>query len=891
MKQRFFSFLVLLIVLCLLFLSSYADTIVRLQYPFGFFAALQAQQGESLSVLYDGEEYLFNASGFSFSPALPMESSVTGSLLEYYYPEDLSSLSAGENPFSLGFFHLDGYDTWDLLIGEGDREEGYYVFTDPISLSGPFNQEIILEKDLEGTPCVVDRLYLIRAADHLSAVALYMNYGEDSDQTAAAPGVMNSIHNDLASLMQSILPPPYSSVVAIEYNAPLGSIIMETEQSEEANRTSGIVDIERKNMPTEELSVASDPTDEPSPVPEPTQIPAETPVPVLTATYTPDPTFTPTPTPAPSATSTPSPSATPTPLPTATPTPVPTSTPTQAPTATPTPVQSPEPTDTPLSSLTPDPTTFLIENMEVYADSISVHGMYASTPQPVVSPTPTFTPTPTSAPSPTPEPTPTPSPTFAPTSAPLPALTSSPVPAPLQVDAVEIQANTIIVQGNYKMTPTPEPTLTPTSAPSPTPSPSPLPAPTLAAVTDSSSFNLPGRSISWYPVLLGILLLLLFPLLLLFFHQRKKMVQPPDDTQSRQRFFRLAEVDERMKNAPAPSWQENVTLEQFCVQFRNYAASQLRLYYPLDLIRCFIASFAASRLIILQGISGTGKTSLAYAFGKFVENPSTLIPVQPSWRDRSDLLGYFNEFTKRFNETELLTKIYEAQYTDRIYLSVLDEMNIARVEYYFAEFLSILELPSPEEWGIQIVPDQWAQDPALLEKGRLCLPVNMWYAGTANNDDSTFAISDKVYDRAMVLDIDSKTTPFDAPSAPSCCLSSTRFRQLLEEARSKYRLTQANLEIIAQLDDYLAKHLRVAFGNRIMNQFHLFVPAYMACGGTEVDGIDFILCKKVLRKLEAQNPAFIRNEIDGLCERMNQLFGRDVMKRSLEYLRRLQKMG
>ena len=80
------------------------------------------------------------------------------------------------------------------------------------------------------------------------------------------------------------------------------------------------------------------------------------------------------------------------------------------------------------------------------------------------------------------------------------------------------------------------------------------------------------------------------------------------------------------------------------------------------MIRCFIASFAASRLIIMQGISGTGKTSLAYAFGKFVQNDACIIPVQPSWRERSDLLGYFNEFTKRFNETELLEKIYEAQY-------------------------------------------------------------------------------------------------------------------------------------------------------------------------------------------------------------------------------------
>jgi radical SAM superfamily enzyme len=92
-------------------------------------------------------------------------------------------------------------------------------------------------------------------------------------------------------------------------------------------------------------------------------------------------------------------------------------------------------------------------------------------------------------------------------------------------------------------------------------------------------------------------------------------------------------------------------------------------------------------LIILQGISGTGKTSLAYAFGKMIKNEATIASVQPSWRDSSELFGYFNEFTKRFNETEVLAKMYEASYKDDVFITVLDEMNISRVEYYFAEML------------------------------------------------------------------------------------------------------------------------------------------------------------------------------------------------------------
>lgn len=396
--------------------------------------------------------------------------------------------------------------------------------------------------------------------------------------------------------------------------------------------------------------------------------------------------------------------------------------------------------------------------------------------------------------------------------------------------------------------------------------------------------------LQWAGIGIGALALALLAVLVILLLRRNKKAKA-DDTATRQRFYRLTEIDQQQKNAKPVTYNNDVTLEGICRQFRDYAASELHLYYSLDMIRTFIASFAASRLIIMQGISGTGKTSLAYAFGKFVENNSTVIPVQPSWRDRSDLLGYFNEFTKRFNETELLSTIYEAGYNDDVYIAVLDEMNIARVEYYFAEFLSILEMPSPEEWVVNIVPDHWELDPKNLQGGKLHLPSNMWYIGTANNDDSTFAISDKVYDRAMILDIDSRAERFTAPPTQSLKLSAQTFEKMLKEAASRYHISDENLEKINQLDAYIIQHLRVAFGNRIMNQFYRFVPAYMACGGEEVSGIDYILCKKVLRKFENQNMAYIRDEIDDLCDYLDELFGRDTMRVSLEYLRRLKKMG
>lgn len=356
------------------------------------------------------------------------------------------------------------------------------------------------------------------------------------------------------------------------------------------------------------------------------------------------------------------------------------------------------------------------------------------------------------------------------------------------------------------------------------------------------------------------------------------------------RFYKLSAVDRAFENYVPPIYNNEISLPEICERFRNFACSRMGLFYNIKIVRLFVASFACTRLIILQGISGTGKTSLAYSFGKFLKNDATIAPVQPSWRDRTELFGYFNEFTKRFNETEVLKKIYEARYNENVYLTVLDEMNIARVEYYFAELLSILEMPSRDEWVIDLVSSGWPNDPKNMKEGRILLPPNMWYIGTANNDDSTFAITDKVYDRAMPIDINEKGKYFDAPDTEPLTLSYKHLEELLNEAKVKYKVSQETLNKLAALDDYVIEHFRLAFGNRIMKQLNDFVPAYVACGGTEIDGLDYVLCHKIFRKFESLNLSFIRDEIDGLISYLDKNFGRQNMNECKEYLRRLQKL-
>jgi len=358
------------------------------------------------------------------------------------------------------------------------------------------------------------------------------------------------------------------------------------------------------------------------------------------------------------------------------------------------------------------------------------------------------------------------------------------------------------------------------------------------------------------------------------------------------RFPRLTEVDTIYNSDQyiKPEYDTTFTLEELCKNFRNFAASKLGLYYELSTIKYFFASLGVTKIIILQGISGTGKTSLPYALGQYIQNPAVICSVQPSWRDRAELFGYYNEFTKKYTETDFLKSIYEAQFFEDIRVIILDEMNIARVEYYFAEMLSILEMPREEERIVSIVSSKFASDPEKMKEGKIAIPSNVWYIGTINNDDSTFAVSDKVYDRAIPVDLDDRAEFFEAPETERIHISYAYLSKLYVEAKEKYPISEEMLMELNKLDKYLIKHFRITFGNRILKQLKEFVPYYIACGGTEIDGIDFILVKKILRKFESIGMGFIRDELDGFLKYLDRGFGEDNMKLSKEYINRLKKM-
>ena len=324
----------------------------------------------------------------------------------------------------------------------------------------------------------------------------------------------------------------------------------------------------------------------------------------------------------------------------------------------------------------------------------------------------------------------------------------------------------------------------------------------------------------------------------------------------------LCTIDYANMSLPTDTFEDNLTLNELCVRFRNYLADKEGLYFAPIFIEEFIAGLAASRLIILEGLSGTGKSSLARYFSEFISEKSFFEAVQATWRDRTSILGYYNDFSKTYNETEFLKRLYDASYKENhINIMVLDELNISRIEYYFADFLSVLEYPE-DEWKIKI--RQFPYDfeaPEHLTDGVLKIPSNTYFIGTANKDESTFTITDKVYDRAITIDFDDRNEPFSVTGdSDKVTLSYEHLQELFASAIAdeENQLTMEDYKTFKTLTDYTYDRFDLTFGNRIMRQIQLFVPVFVACGGKKEDALDFMFARKVVSKLEGRFEDYIK---------------------------------
>ena len=401
-----------------------------------------------------------------------------------------------------------------------------------------------------------------------------------------------------------------------------------------------------------------------------------------------------------------------------------------------------------------------------------------------------------------------------------------------------------------------------------------------------------------------------------------------------------SDKENELKKSRDKVMSQSETLNGIVDHVIKYAASRTKpLFYSKEDIKAFIAGMAASPFAILQGMSGTGKTSLPRIFAEAIFAEVNVVPVESSWRDRNELLGYYNDFSKKYTAKEFTCDLYKANtpnYRSVPYFIVLDEMNLSRVEYYFADFLSVLE-NDPKDWKVQLVETDMRQlpneitpevrealladdsaryvelrsivkklypgkgvfdseaiqnapagekqkllqfleekhfknthgslslvtGPQLLEDGKtILIPENVWFIGTANKDESTFEITDKVYDRAQVMNFKNR-----AKGVKLDKVEEKRFipyktlKTLFNKAKKEFEFDCAANPAVDAIDNYLKEHFKVSFGNRILDQINKFVPVYVAASFVSepkdeekkkyiYEALDYQITNKVLRKLE-----------------------------------------
>lgn len=376
------------------------------------------------------------------------------------------------------------------------------------------------------------------------------------------------------------------------------------------------------------------------------------------------------------------------------------------------------------------------------------------------------------------------------------------------------------------------------------------------------------------------------------------------------------EADDFRKLIAAKVNRESIpSLKALVAHVKNYAGSRSveeRLFYTDNDIRAFLAGMAVSRLIILQGMSGTGKSSLPRIFSEAISGFNRLIPVESSWRDRNELLGYYNDFNKKFNAKSFTIELYRSgkeKCQEIPTFIVLDEMNLARIEYYFSDFLAILQEPDHQKWLIELVSSDMRTLPMelpeeikakmhkeaptiysiwekiersrqgdlkaetsdddkerltayldklgqltgakdLIDGRKIRVTDNIWFVGTANRDESTFEISDKVYDRAQVVSLNRKgKDEGNYQPTHQKYISVTDLTKMFDDAIKRNSIKKEVEERLEMLDTILMDKFDVSFGNRIVTQTINFAAVFVAAGGELKDALDYQISTKILRKV------------------------------------------
>lgn len=228
-----------------------------------------------------------------------------------------------------------------------------------------------------------------------------------------------------------------------------------------------------------------------------------------------------------------------------------------------------------------------------------------------------------------------------------------------------------------------------------------------------------------------------------------------------------------LRYLPEKESGEELSVKETLEQIKKYIENK-GFSYNSNLIENFYLSLKAKPFVLLAGTSGTGKTRLvrlfAEAIGAFDDNRYLQVAVKPDWSDSTDLFGHVN-LDNEFVPGAIIEFIYEAasDENNRPYILCLDEMNLARVEYYLSDFLSIIETRDWKEDSIvtdKLIPKvcySGSKGDATNKYESLIFPENLYVIGTVNMDETTFPFSKKVLDRANTIEF--SYVDFDLPDS------------------------------------------------------------------------------------------------------------------------------
>ena len=308
-------------------------------------------------------------------------------------------------------------------------------------------------------------------------------------------------------------------------------------------------------------------------------------------------------------------------------------------------------------------------------------------------------------------------------------------------------------------------------------------------------------------------------------------------------------------------------------------------FYDDHVVRCFVAGLAASQLHIIEGISGTGKTSLPVAFAKAIDAPYAVIEVQAAWRDRLDLVGHYSHLQRRYYATPFARAVYKsatAPWQSVPMFIVLDEMNLSYPEQYLADVLSALERPDREH-ELELLQSDGAAE-KLKEGRRVALGPHVWFIGTANRDETTKTIADKTYDRSHIMELPEEfegQTGVDRPKRHGA-MPAAHLHALFGAAAKANEADAAWVaeRIFDRRIRALLAQRRLGLGSRLRRQIKAFVPVYTASGGPRLLALDHLLATKVVRKLDTVFD--LRKEhIDDLREAIGDVAGVDDVAQQL----------